>query len=38
MKNTCGGTRLDFKIEKHEKILIQNPTRCRILYSKSDAL
>ena len=36
VKNTCGGTRLDIKIEKVEKIEIL--TSCKIFYSKSDAL
>ena len=29
-KSTSGGTRLDIKIEKYEKILIENLTRCQI--------
>ena len=28
VKSTCGGTGLDIKIEKFEKILIENLTRC----------
>ena len=37
MKNTSGGTRLDFKIEKDEKILRLNLTLCKMYYSKYDA-
>ena len=37
VKSTCGGTRLEFKIEKDEKFLIENLTR-KIFHSKSDAL
>ena len=29
VKGTCGGTRLDFKIEKGEKFQFQNLTRCK---------
>ena len=36
VKSTCGGTRLDFKVEKDEKIILQKLTRCEILYSESD--
>ena len=36
VKNTCGGTRLEFRIEKYEKFLIENGTRCQIHYWKSD--
>ena len=28
MKRTCGGTRLEFKIEKDENFFIQNLMRC----------
>ena len=35
VKSTCGGTRLEFKIET-EANLIYNLTRCKIVYSKSD--
>ena len=35
VNSTCGGTRLDFKIEKDK---IQNLTRCSFSNSKSDAL
>ena len=28
VKSTCGGTKLDINIEKYEKILIENLTRC----------
>ena len=38
VKSTCGGTRLEFKIEKDERILTENLTRCKIFHSKSDAL
>ena len=38
LKSTCGGTRLKFKIEKDEKFLIYILKRCKIFYSKSDAL
>ena len=38
VKSTCGGTTLDFKFKKIEFFLIYNLTRCKIFYSKSDAL
>ena len=38
VKSTCEGTKLECKIEKVEKKLIQNLTRCKIFESKSDAL
>ena len=38
MKTPCGGTRLEIKIEKNEKFLNLKLTRCKIFYSKSDAL
>ena len=36
MKSTCGGTRLEINIEKHEKFLIQNLTSCKSFCSKSE--
>ncbi len=48
VKGTCGGTRSKVNIEKDEKFIIQNLTRCNffkskpdkttIFFSKSDAL
>ena len=38
MKGACGGTRLDFKVEKDEKNLFQNVTRCFFSNPKSDLL
>ena len=38
VKSTCGCTRLEFNVEKAEKILIENLTPCKILYWKSDQM
>ena len=36
VKSTCGDCKLEFNIEKDEKLLIWNLTRCKNFYSKSD--